>query len=179
MRRSLPTQYKPSGRPGDLIELARNSTLTAADREKIAIALHNVSTREVSADILNDTCRRLAVECNQPVPPEREDTGFWSTSWFSPPSKQAHHRTYLDPRENPWTQQRVSEAFSHIADHTLRVFCERDLSSVVYEPSESAHAYLVHELGDDPSRWEVLCVLAPTHRGSLRQLCDAARRLAR
>lgn len=178
LRRSLPNQYRSIGRPGDLVALAYNGNLEEKDAVKVFETLQGTPTEYCSADQLNAAVEHLAKRLSVPAPAPKVETGFWDRSYAPYRSYPTEPAFMLLPSARPWSKETIEAlAACHAAE--LEKVAAMPLAQVVYASRPALHLYLVHAVGLDPRRWELLVNLSSSHHGTVSRLVMATVKLAR
>jgi len=190
LRRALPTDRRPLGRPHDLVLLAKNPSIVRVQALRLHAALRKSAkeiadgyyTQSVKSCDVNFAFARLHERFSLPSQPKVSDKLFWTDlmkngrSYFS--GSTFEQKWTLDPTSRPWAPEDVEKAFADIPPDGLEAIRNGDLTAWKL-PTVHAHTYMVHEFQGVPRRWELAVSLASTHLGSLAQLVSAVKRLAR
>ena len=190
LRRALPTERRPTGRPHDLVLLAKNPHMVRVQAMRLHATLRKVVkdlndghyTQSVRDSAVNDAFALLKERFNLPVPATAHQEHFWQRLMNGKSSFYGY--TFpgpdwvLNPARRPWTRTDVDAAYAAIPPAAMTAIQEGDLTAWTL-PVVYAHAYMVKELGSDPKRWQMVLALSSTHLGSLAKLVSAAKRLVR
>lgn len=192
LRRALPTEGRPVGRPHDLVLLAKNPHMVRVQAVRLHATLRKTVkdlndghyTMSVRDSTVNDAFALLKQRYNIALPELAKQTHFWEnllngkSCFYGHNGYQRPPAWCLNPASRPWLRHDVSSAFAEISPqsmYTIQNGCVSDWQLPVVD----AHTYMVYELGSDPKRWQMAIALSPTHRGSLAKLVSATKRLAR
>lgn len=180
LRRCLPSTFRPEGRPVDLAALALNDLLDLDSARKVFDLLEFCDLSSAPVASVNEALSHLAKRLGIEPPPPRTEPGFWVAS-TSPrwPYRPLRYEWVLSPKDRPWSGVDTAALLAEYPLDFDRTLAQRTLANVVYADRVGLHLYLVHSLGLDPVRWELLLGLSKTHLGSLETLVKAARTLAR
>jgi hypothetical protein len=190
LRRALPTERRPTGRPHDLVLLAKNPHMVRVQATRLHATLRKVIKdlndgnyiQSVRDSSVNDAFALLKERFNLPVPATAKQKHFWEELMNSKNRFYGHtfpgSEWLLDPTRRPWSRTDVDAAYAAITPAAMTAIQDGDLT-VWRLPTVEAHAYMVHEFGSDPKRWQMAIALSATHLGSLAKLTSVAKRLAR
>lgn len=194
LRRALPGERRPEGRPHDLVVLARNPNLAKIQATRIHAALRKTAqafferhhyTPSFRAADLNRAFEELHTRFDLAPAKPVVDKGFWEH--LMEDGKNGRPSRFevffakewmLDPNLRPWSNEYVESAFAGISADHMELLRTQDLASWGL-PLVQAHAYMVHEFGGNTKAWHTAIALSSKHRGSLTKLVTAAKRLAR
>ena len=194
LRRALPSERRPDGRPYDLVVLARNPNLAKIQATRIHAALRKVAqsfvknyyyTPSYRAADLNRAFEELQQRFNLKPAEPVADKGFWEhlmeENKNNNPSRSNlffAKEWMLDPNLRPWSNEYVESAFASISNERMEILRTQDLTSWGI-PIPEAHVYMVRELGSNAKAWQTVLALSAKHHGSLTKLVSAAIRLTR
>lgn len=170
IRRCMPNQYKPVGRPWDLLALANNPAVTGETADKIASTL---ATDGVSATLGDDITEQALTAL-------RERTGITvafnhagvkpagslGAGGLAPGHARHTERFTLDNSDGAFTES------------ALASFPERPTRSAVLHSTVIVSVYLHLELGDDPELYETFRQIAKTHQGPLTEAVTTTKLIA-
>lgn len=163
LRRAMPNQYNPVGRPFDLVALAHNPNITGESASRVRHILCDRNTDYiVGKDAVVSACAaidaRLGVSGEVP-------------SLFEGVYHSLQDRGLHTPRELDTPSRSVPDS----ALERVKTSPTRDL--VLYK---NAAAVLLHEvLGESPAAYEAFLNLAKNHHGELLEAATAAARLSK
>lgn len=190
LRRALPTERRPTGRPHDLVLIAKNPHMVRVQAIRLHATLRKVVkdlndghyTQSVRDSAVNDAFKLLNERFNLPLPATAHQKHFWQELMNGTANVYRYTLSGLDwtlhPARRPWSRSDVDAAYAAIPPDALTAIHNGDLTAWKL-PVVHAHTYMVHELGSDPKRWQMTLALSATHLGSLAKLTSAAKRLAR
>lgn len=188
LRRALPNDTRPWGRPHDLVLLAVNPNLHRTQALRVHTALkkidfssgYPVSFRMKAYDEAMDS---LHERFKYPRPPKVAEEGFWDRllsgkdgMWYNRFSFEPDYT--LPATKRPWDGPTVDKAYGEIPVEHMAAIENGDLNAWNI-PMQSAHVYMVYHLGSNLKAWQLLAGLAPKHLGSLSKLVSAAKRLSK
>jgi hypothetical protein len=188
LRRALPTDTRPWGRPHDLVLLGVNENLHRTQATRIHAALRKVDfstghPTSFTMSAYDQAMDSLADRFNLPRLAKVAEEGFWERlmsgktgTWYKRFSFEPEY--LLDPRNRPWSPEQVAQAYQALPTAHLESIETGDLT-IWTIPQASAHVYMIHHLGSNTRAWQLLASLAPKHLGSLAKLVSAAKRLAK